>query len=383
MAIRHLSPALVSALSILPDPRKEKNKRHLLIDIVVITLCTCLAGGEGWTDCEDFARTHERWFRRFLALPHGIPSHDVFREVFMRFDPEMLSQALTNWLQELHAQKAQSSGEITEPRKIAVDGKTLRRSADHANEGTPFHLVSAWVSDLGISMGQIAVGDKSNEIVAIPRLLRTMHLKGAIVSIDAMGCQKRIAAQIRRQGGDYVLAVKKNHPGLYSQIEDFFSTAEKLDYENVEYERYETLEKDHGRIEKRVYILVTDVGWLEKKGWIGLKSVGMVIRDRKEKGKATRDVGYHITSLAGKAKTYANAVRNHWSVENQLHWRLDVLFKEDQARMRAEFSAQNFGVFRRVGIGLLSRDTTKGLSMRRKRLRAAWSTEFIESLIFG
>ena len=383
MAIKKLSPRLVCSLSVISDPWKDKNRKHLLIDILVIALCTCLAGGEGWTDCEDYVRSNEDWFRQFRALPHGAPSHDVFREVFMRLDTSQFVTALSEWVQEVRGLDSISADSLSEPRQFSIDGKTIRGSADKANEKSPFHLVSAWVKDLGISMGQIAVGKKSNEIIAIPKLLRTLDVKGAIVSIDAMGCQKRIASQIRRQGGDYVLALKKNQPSLYEQVDDFFSTAEEFNFEDIEYEDYETVEKDHGRIEIRKYTLVTDVRWLEKKGWTGLKSVGRVIRERRANGKVSRETVYHISSLSGKAKTYANAVRKHWGVENKLHWCLDVIFNEDQCRIRAEFSAQNYSALRRVAIAIFNRDKSKDLSMRRKRLKAAWSTNYIQTLIFS
>lgn len=382
MAIKKLAPSLVRYLSILPDPRKEKNRKHLLIDIIVIALCTCLADGECWTDCEDFGHANEKWLRQFLSLPYGIPSHDVFREVFMRLDPEQLSQVLTQWISEVRSNSSLASVN-SGSQHIAIDGKTLRGSVDRANEKTPFHMISAWVSELGISMGQIAVGEKSNEIIAVPKLLKTLNLKGTTVTLDAMGCQKRIAAQIIRQGGDYVFTVKKNQTKLYEQIDDFFKTAEKHNFEDVEFERFETIEKDHGRIERRIYIQVSDLSWLEKNGWTGLKAVGMVIRKIKKNGHWTTERAYHIMSFTGDAKKYAKVVRNHWGVENQLHWRLDVIFNEDNCRMRVGLSAKNFAVLRRLAIGILNRDTTKGLSMRRKRLKAAWSTKYLENLIFG
>lgn len=192
MAVVGLSPSLIKAISVIPDPRKEKNRKHLLIDVLIIALCTCLAEGEGWTDCEDYACAHEHWFRRFLALPHGIPSHDVFREVFLRMDPDQLANALMQWVHDARRATSLMRGESTEPRQICLDGKTLRGSANQANEKTPFHLVSAWAHDLGLSIGQIAVGEKSNEIIALPKLLKTLNLRGAIVTIDAMGAKNAL-----------------------------------------------------------------------------------------------------------------------------------------------------------------------------------------------
>lgn len=367
---------LMEHLSVLPDPRKETNRRHLLIDILMITVCAVMAGAQGWDEIAKWGVEKEKWLRKFLRLPFGIPCHDVFREVFIRMHPETFGKAFLAWMTAI---RKRTKGEV-----VPLDGKTLRRSMDRASGKTPFHLVSAWAAENGLVLGQIAVDGKSNEITAIPRLLDLLDINGCIVTIDAMGCQTEIAKKISDLGGDYTLAVKENQPKLYEELKEFFEFAEKMKFTDVKHEFFQTVEKDHGRIETRSYYLIENLEWLEvRQKWSNLKSVGMVISKRKEKGKPeSEERRYYINSFSTGAKRFANAVRSHWHIENKLHWTLDVTFNEDQSRKRKDHSAVNFALILKAVINLLRGLDAKGESIRSLRLRAGWNTDIIERAVF-
>lgn len=368
---------LMSHLSILSDPRKETNRKHLLIDILMITVCSVMAGSQGWEDIEKWGIEKEKWLRKFLKLPFGIPCHDVFRDLFLRLHPEAFGKAFLAWMTAI---RKRTKGEI-----VPLDGKTMRRSMDRASGKTPFHLVSAWAADNGLVLGQTAVDGKSNEITAIPKLLDLLDINDCIVTIDAMGCQTEIAKKIVDLGGGYVLAVKGNQPKLYEELKDFFEFAEKVKFADVEHEVFRTVEKDHGRVETRTYYLVKDIEWLgSRHKWTNLNSVGMVISKRQEKGKPeTQDRRYYINTQEKDAKLFAKAARSHWQIENKLHWTLDVTFNEDQSRKRKDHSAVNFAMILKAVINLLRGIQPKGESIRSLRLRAGWNTDVIERAVFG
>jgi len=368
---------LLTHLSIIPDPRKDVNRKHLLIDILTITVCAVMAGSQGWEDIENWAIEKEEWLRKFLKLPYGIPCHDVFRDLFIRLHPEAFGKAFISWMS---AVRKRTKGEV-----IPLDGKTIRRSLDRASGKTPFHLVSAWATENGLVLGQIAVDGKSNEITAIPKLLELLDINDCIVTIDAMGCQTEIAKKIVDLKGGYVLAVKGNQPKLHEELKDFFDFALKEKFADLKYEVFQTVEKDHARIETRTYYLVSDLDWLSvRRKWESLHGVGMVVSSRQENGKpATEERRYYITTMAKGVKRFAKAVRSHWHIENKLHWTLDVTFNEDQSRKRKDHSAVNFSMILKAVINLLRGIKAKGESIRSLRLRAGWNTEIIEKAVFG
>jgi predicted transposase YbfD/YdcC len=312
----------------LPDPRTGPALRHDLLDIVAVAICAVLCGADTWVDVELFGRSKESWLRTFLALPHGIPSHDTFGRVFAAFDPAAFETAFLGWVRD----QSVGAGE----RVVAIDGKTARRSHDRANGQGPRHLVSAWATDQGLVLGQRAVADKSNEIVAIPVLLDALDVEGAVVTIDAMGCQKAIARKIRARGADYVLAVKDNQPTLHELVVPHFAVVTDADAAaGLVPARHAASGKDHGRRETRRCWASDDpevLAWLDPdRTWPGLKSVAAVVGERRLGGETTTDLRYYLSSLPADAARIARAVRRHWEIENRLHWVLDVAFREARA----------------------------------------------------
>ncbi len=371
-----MSISVIQHFSILPDPRHDINKRHLLIDIIVITLAASISGAEGWNDIETFGRLREDWLRKFLELPYGIPSHDTFRDVFLRLDTKEFAKCFSAFVEDLCEVK---------DKMIAIDGKTLRRSFDKATGKKVLHLINVWACESGLTLGQIAVDKKSNEIKAIPKILETLDLEDTTVSIDAMGCQTAIANKIVEKKGDYVLAVKNNQKGLFQEIDDFFKLSEKEDFADVNYKKVQSTEKDHGRIETREYYLAHDLEVISKREkWKNLKGIGMVISKRKIKTKTSTAKRYFITTHGeGNIRKFAKSVRAHWAIENNLHWCLDIIFHEDNCRKRKDNSAQNFALIRKIALALLKREKSKKVSIRRKRLIATMSQEYLETVLFG
>lgn len=364
------------------DPRIERSKVHPLLDILFISVAGTIAGCEGPCDIEEFARTQMEWCRKFVPLPHGVPSHDTIGRVLSLIKPEQFQQAVLDWI----ASFARGDGDAHDgqPRFVPIDGKTLRGSGGASDRVKPLHLVSAWATAQGLTLGQVAVDDKSNEITAIPKLLTMLELKGAIVSIDAMGCQKEIAKQIIVEGGDYVLAVKDNQPTLHNDVRDFFTARRELeDYTDYGCRQYTTTERSRGRIETRYFMIAPLPESLKHhaRSWKGLTSIGQVISIIESEGKETFDIRYYITSRQGKVREFATATRGHWSIES-MHWILDVVFAEDSSRIREGHAAENFGCIRKFVLSLLKQDTSLE-SLKRKRKKAAWSTDFIEKLLFG
>jgi predicted transposase YbfD/YdcC len=357
----------------LHDPRLNRRKRHLLSDILTIAVCAVLAGANTWPDIETFGRKRRPWLQRFLELPNGIPSHDTFERVFDRLQPQALQAALLSWLHEISA--------VLGVRHIAIDGKTLCHSGGGSSPLRYLHLVSAWAVEANLTLGQVATNEKSNEIEAIPRLLELLDVQGALVSIDAMGCQKAIAAKIVAGGGDYILTVKDNQEHLREDVEACFIHAYDNDFHGVRYETYETVEKGHGREEKRVYELIHEPeGIGGQQEWEKLSVIGKCYSERTIAGQTTSEMRYFIGSRRCGVKTYGTALRNHWRMENCLHWQLDVTFAEDASRIQKRQGAENFALLRRLALALLKRHPGKG-SMRTKRYEATLDVAFLEEIL--
>ena len=365
---------LLEHFSELEDPRIDRNIKHNMMDIITIAICAVIANANDWNEIETWAFCKKDWLRTFLVLPNGIPSHDTFNRFFSSVDPQEFLRCFSSWIHAI--------GLIVEGTVISIDGKRLRRSHDERFGKSALHLVSAWASDLHLSLGQVKTADKSNEITAIPELLNLLSIKGCIITIDAMGCQKEIATQIVDKKADYVLALKGNHGDLHDDVKTYFDEAEKSNFKNKNCAIFQTLEKDHGRIEKRILVATNDIRWLNgKNDWKGLKSIVMVTSERKEKAKKSIERRYYITSVAPNAEKIGQYIRSHWSIENKLHWQLDVNFKEDQSRMRNKNSGENFAAIRRMAISLLKQETTKKLSMKCKRLLAGWDNEYLLKIL--
>lgn len=367
-----LSHKFLEHFAILKDPRRYYgNKQHELSDIIVITILAVISGAESWVDVEEFGLDKEDWLKKFLKLPNGIPSHDTIGRVFARIDSGCLEKCFLGWVQSLI--------EIEEKEVIAIDGKTVRRSND--KERSAIHMVSAWATEKGLVLGQTKTEEKSNEIKAIPELLGMVDVKGCTVTIDAMGCQKKIAEKIIEKGGEYVLALKGNQKQLHEDVKLFFDHAFEKERKGIGHDFYETIEKGHGRIETRRYWIDEEIDWLKKEhNWIGLKAIGCVEGVREINGKVTQEKRYYITSLPGDAEIFGNAVRRHWAIENNLHWSLDVTFNEDQSRVRKDHGAENFAVIRHIAINLIKLEKSKG-SLRCKRKRAGWNNRYLASVL--
>jgi predicted transposase YbfD/YdcC len=356
----------------LKDPRIKGRRKHLLLDIIVIALCGVISGCNDWQQIATFGRSRYDWLKRFLRLPEGIPSHDTFERVFDRLDPQAFQACFRAWMQALHEALGLS--------QIAIDGKTLRGSAFGDLKG--LHLVSAWATANCLSLGQVAVAEKSNEIPAIPKLLELLDVQGALVTIDAMGCQKEIAKGIVDRGGDYLLTVKDNQPTLLAEIQDCFEKALEQDFAGVQHDAYKTEDQGHGRQETRYYHIITDPDLPSKGEWAKLRVIGMCCSECTRDGKESSEVRFFIGSRHAKAKVYGKALRNHWGIENTLHWQLDVSFNEDHNRVTKRHGAENLALVRRLAVSLLKQHPDKR-SIACKRLLAALDPAFLEEVLRG
>jgi predicted transposase YbfD/YdcC len=368
--------SVVEYFESLPDPRHHRNRRHLLGDVITLAVCGVIVGCEGPTTIALWARAKHDWLKQLLELPHGIPSRDCIRRVLSTLKPQAFQQCFQSWIASLVGETA---GENTQPqRRIAIDGKTMRRSHDARNGLGPLHLVSAWAAENGLSLGQLATEEKSNEITIIPELIDRIDVKGAIVTIDAMGCQKQIAEKIVEGGGDYVLAVKDNQPKLHQAIQDIFSDERQAELSKRPRRQHQTSEQGHGRKDERYYVLAKLPGNFPLKDqWPGAQAVGMAVRvTAKSDGTTSGDVRYFISSCYPSGPRFAQAVRGHWSIENSLHWVLDVTFDEDQSRTRNRRMADNLSWLRRFAISLLKRHPSKD-SIRCKSKMTGWNNDFL------
>jgi predicted transposase YbfD/YdcC len=368
---------LAACFAGLTDPRETSRCDHQLVDILAIAVCAVIACAESWEDIELYGRSKRAWLETFLALPNGIPSHDTFRRVFMLIDPDAFEACFTRWAQSL-------AGGI-QREVVAVDGKTVRRSGSRRHEHGPLHLVSAWASERGLALGQRAVEGKSNEIMAVPELLDTLQLEGCIVTLDAMGCQKEIAERIRAKDADYLLVLKANHGHAFKAVRKHF---ERTCFGLGSGGRpvFDAFDESHGRLVRRRVFLDSAVRGLEAlNGWPDLRAVLAVETIRSITGtyKVEAEIRYFLTSCDDDAAVLAQAIRRHWSVENALHWVLDVTFREDNSRVRNRTAARNLALLRKIALNLVARDRGSRASLRGRRKKAAWDDDYMLQIITG
>src|SRR5512147_468842 len=358
----------------LPDPREAGLIEHKLLDIITIAICAVICGADSWVEIEEFGKARYEWLMGFLELPNGIPSHDTFGRVLARLSAVAFQRCFASWIQTVFT--------VTQGQVIAVDGKTLRRSYDRGSDKAAIHMVSAWASANRLVLGQVKTDDKSNEITAIPDLLKLLDVKGCIVTIDAMGCQRAIAAQIIAQEGDYVLALKGNQGGLYEEVRTFFDAAQARQFNGIPHRYHQTVDGDHGRVEVRRYWTVDEFEWLaDRSKWKGLSLIGMVEAERHLGTEVSVERRYYIASLANDAVRFGHAVRSHWSIENPLHWSLDVTFNEDACRVRQGEAAENLAVLRHIALSLLRQEKTAKVGLKAKRFKAALEIDYLHKVL--
>lgn len=370
-----IPPSLVHHFASLEDPRVLGRNRHNLIDILVIAICGVICSADDWVSIAEFGEAKEDWFREFLELPNGIPSHDTFGRTFSLLSPEAFQESFISWVRSLTG--------VFEG-LVAIDGKTLRRSHDRRSGKAAIHMVSAWASENSFVLGQVKTEEKSNEITAIPELLRALSLKGCLVTIDAMGCQKAIAKQIVEQGGDYLLALKGNQSNLADEVEAVFSVADGVGYEGYAVDYYETEERNHGRHEIRRYWSLAIKDLLVHAGpWANLSMIGMMESERTVNEETSIEYRYYIASIENSATEFARAVRGHWGIENGLHWVLDVALREDDCRVRKGNAPENLALLRHIAINAVKQEKTKKLGVKNKRLKAGWDETYLAKIMCG
>jgi predicted transposase YbfD/YdcC len=358
----------------LDDPRIDRTKLHLLSDILVIAVCAIICDADGWVDVENYGVSKYAWLTTFLALPNGIPSHDTFGRVFAQLDPIQFQHCFIRWMRAIY--------QVTHGEVVPIDGKTLRRSFDTTIGLSPIHMVSAWATHNRLVLGQVKVADKSNEITAIPELLKTLDITGCIITIDAMGCQTAIARQIIEQHADYVLALKANQGRLYTDVQTLLDGMIAQNDATLAY--YETCDEDHGRVEVRRYWTTATLDTLRtRNAWRKLQTIGVTEAERSLNGEITIERRYYILSLPNNAKTFGTAVRAHWQIENLVHWVLDIAFREDECRIRMGHGSENFAVLRHIALNLLRQEATFTGSIKSKRHRAGWNDAYLARILQG
>jgi len=358
----------------LTDPRQKGKIEHMLQDIIIIALCAVISGADTWPDIYAYGKAKQDWLGTFTQQPDGIPSADTFRRVFMLIDKDEFENCFISWINAVET--------VTEGQVVAIDGKTNRGTRDRASGQLPIHVVSAWASENRITLGQVKTEEKSNEITAIPELLNLLEIKGCIVTIDAMGCQKAIAEKIIDKEADYVLALKGNQANLYEDVQLLFNDASENGFKDISSDYYETIDGDHGRVEIRRYYTVSDIDQLAgKENWKDINIIGMALSERHIGDKIETDCRFYISSMENDAKKFGDAVRKHWGIENSVHWVLDVGFREDESRKRKGDSAFNFSILRHVAMNLLRKEKTVRGGMRTKRMKAGWSNAYLSTVL--
>lgn len=370
------SPAvhLITHFSPLPDPRLDRRKAHLLIEILVIAVCATICGADSWVAIAEFGRAKQDWLKTFLARPNGIPSHDTFRRVFLLLSPAHFQECFIQWVQAVI--------EVFHGQVVAVDGKTARRSCDPASGKGPLHMVHAWATQNRVVVGQYPTEEGSNEITAIPELRRALAVKGCIVRVDAIGCQKEIAAQIIDQEADYVLAIKANQPTVWAYAQQQFATVKERSSRDGTIDYWETRAEEHGRVEIRRCWTTDQLADLPgREQWKGVRSLGLVEAQRQGGQQVSIQRRYYLSSRGSDAFQMGEAVRAHWGIENSLHWVLDVAFHEDDCRLRTGYGAENMAVLRHLAVSLLQQEKSAKVGIPTKRLKAGWDTHYLAKVL--
>jgi predicted transposase YbfD/YdcC len=377
--LRPSGASIIEYFARLEDPRIARTRRHQLLDILVIAILAVICGADNWVEVALFGQAKLPWLKTFLDLPNGIPSHDTFGRVFARLKAEQFQQCFLAWIGAL--------SELTQGQVVAIDGKVLRGSAERALGRAGIDMVSAWATANHLVLGQVKVADKSNEITAIPKLLRVLEVAGCIVTIDAIGCQTEIAQAIVDAGADYLLAVKENQGHLYEDIKGLFDAAAEADFHDVPHDYQQTTDKGHGRLEIRRCWTLSEAGLVDylrnRAGWAKLHTIVKVLAERRVNGETTRQERYYISSLPGHASRLLAARRGHWRIENELHWVLDIAFNEDRQRVRKDHGPANFTVLRHIALNLLKQDRSVKAGIKAKRLKAGWDEPYLLKVLFG
>ena len=349
---------------------------HKLIDIFVVAICGMICGANTWTAVVEYGEAKKDWLGTFLELPNGIPSHDTFSRIFGLIDPQQFQECFVGWIRAV--------SEVVEREIISIDGKTLRRSYDNLSNKAAIHMVSAWASECRLVLGQLKTEEKSNEITAIPELLKILDVQGCIVTIDAMGCQKKITKEITDRGGDYVIGLKGNQKALLRAVEGIFEGADTVTLEGSDFDFYQTEDRGHGRNEIRSYFTTDNLDSIPMvSDWAKLTTVGVVVSEVTKKGKTTTEWRCYISSIENNAKLFAHSVRSHWGIENSVHWVLDVAFREDESRVRKNHGPENLAMLRHIALNLLKHEKTAKLGVKNKRLKAGWDNSYLTLVLSG